>query len=133
MRLPCFKYQGKLIKIMKKITIISILIIAVGLKVEAQTGQTYTQMFDSLFSNVSYSAVSSGILHDRVANFSDIDLFHQQMTDTSSCSHFIQAYSELHRAVTNPAINQKFLLEKDNLVFQYKYCTFVKINCLTLK
>ena len=38
---------------MKKITIISILIIAVGLKVEAQTGQTYTQMFDSLFSNVS--------------------------------------------------------------------------------
>ena len=59
---------------MKKLSIISILIIAIGLKTEAQN-QTYTQMFDSLFSNVSYSTVTSGILYDRVANFSDLELF----------------------------------------------------------
>jgi hypothetical protein len=43
-----------------------------------QTEQTYTQEFDSLFSNVPYSTVVSGILHDRVANFSDIELFNLQ-------------------------------------------------------
>ena len=52
---------------MKRVSIISILIIAIGLKTEAQN-QTYTQVFDSLFSNVPYSTVATGILHDRVAN-----------------------------------------------------------------
>jgi len=52
---------------MKRVSIISILIIAIGLKTEAQN-QTYTQMFDSLFSNAPYSTATSGILHDRVAD-----------------------------------------------------------------
>jgi len=99
---------------MKKISIISILIITVGLKIEAQN-QTYTQMFDSLFSNVPYSTVVSGILHDRVADFSDIEHFNRQSTDTSSYTRFIQAYSELNRAITNPSLNQQFLQETDSL------------------
>ena len=45
---------------MKRLSIVSILIIIVGLEVKAQY-QTYTQEFDSLFSNVSYGTVTSGI------------------------------------------------------------------------
>ena len=99
---------------MKRVCILPILLSMAGLKTVAQN-QTYTQMFDSLFNNVSYSTVVSGILHDRVANFSDIGLFNQQTTDTSSYSHFIQAYSELHRAVTNPN-NSKILCNFANKI-----------------
>jgi len=59
---------------MKKAGIISILFITIGLRIVAQN-QTYTQMFDSLFTNVSYGAVVSGILYDRVANMSDLELY----------------------------------------------------------
>ena len=83
---------------MKRIYLLSILFSITVLKVAAQN-QTYIQMFDSLFSTVPYSTVTSGILHDRVADFSSIGLFNQQTTDTSSYSHFIQAYSKLHNKI----------------------------------
>ena len=83
---------------MKKLTFILAMTIIIN-SLHAQIGQTYTQMFDSLFSNVPYSTVTSGILHDRVADFSNIGLFNQQTTDTSSYSHFIQAYSKLHNKI----------------------------------
>ena len=51
---------------MKKSVLIFTMTVAAFLS-NAQTGQTYTQMFDSLFSNVPYTVVS-GILYDRVAD-----------------------------------------------------------------
>ena len=96
----------------------------------AQTGQTYTQMFDSLFSSVSYSTATSGILHDRVANFSNVGVFNQQTTDTSSHSHFVQAYSELNRAVVNPSVNQSFSLETDSLEERLKSISYIPIGII---
>ena len=61
---------------MKRIYLLSILLSIAGLRTAAQN-QTYTQEFDSLFSNVSYSTVVSGILYDRVSNFSDLEFFNQ--------------------------------------------------------
>jgi len=84
---------------MKRIYLLSILLSVAGLKSAAQN-QTYTEMFDSLFSNVPYSTVTTGILYDRVANFSDLELFNQQTTDTSSYANFMQAYSELNNIIT---------------------------------
>ena len=49
------------LNIMKKVCRITILLIILGLKVAAQN-QTYTQMFDSLLSNVPYSVATTGIL-----------------------------------------------------------------------
>jgi len=97
---------------------------------QAQTNQTYTQTFDSLFSNVPYSTVGTGILYDRVANFSDIELFNLQTTDTSSYSRFIQAYSELNRAVTSPSINQHFLLKIDSLEEMLKNISYIPIGII---
>ena len=114
---------------MKRLNIISILLILVGLEVKAQN-QTYTQMFDSLFTNVSYGAVVSGILYDRVANMSDLDMFNQQTTDTSSYSHFIQAYSELHRAVINHYINQQFSLGIDSLKEKIENLSYIPIGII---
>jgi len=56
---------------MKKLTFI-LAMTATTLSLRAQTGQTYTQLFDSLFSNVSYRTATSGILYDRVVGFSNI-------------------------------------------------------------
>jgi len=50
---------------MKRLALIFVVIVA-SFSLRAQN-QTYTQMFDSLFSNVPYSTVVSGILYDRVA------------------------------------------------------------------
>ena len=118
---------------MKKSALIFVMTVAAFL-LRAQTVQTYTQMFDSLFSNVPYST-TSGILHDRVANFSDIELFNVQTTDTSSYTRFLQAYSELNRAVINPSINQKFLVEIDSLEERLSniFCDFDTQNKKTKK
>jgi hypothetical protein len=95
---------------MRKLTVILAMTIITN-SLQAQTEQTYTQMFDSLFSNVPYSTVTSGILHDRVVDFSNLG----ELNDTTSYIRFVQAYSELNRSVTNPSINPKFLLKTDNL------------------
>ena len=99
--------KDKTLLLSKKLTLFIVVMISV-LSLQAQTRQTYTQQFDSLFSNVSYNAVVSGILHDRVVDFSNIEQFNLQTSDTSSYTQFIQAYSELNRAVTKPALNQRF-------------------------
>jgi hypothetical protein len=113
---------------MKKLALV-LTMTAATFSLRAQT-QTYTQMFDSLFSNVPYSTVTSGILYDRVANFSDLELFNQQTTDTSSYTCFIQAYSELHRAITNPSINQQFLIEIDSLKERLQNISYIPIGII---
>jgi len=97
---------------MKKFTLI-LTITAATITLQSQNNQTYTQMFDSIFNNVPFSTATSGILYDRVANLSGLDHFNQQTTDTSSYSTFIQAYSELNRAVFNQSVNQKFLKQNN--------------------
>jgi hypothetical protein len=120
------------IVVMNRICLLSILLSIAGLKTVAQN-QTYTQAFDSLFSNVPYSTVVSGILYDRIANFSDIELFNQQTTDTSSYACFMQAYSELHRAITNPSINPQFLIEIESLKERLQNISYIPIGIINAR
>ena len=117
---------------MKKVNLIFAMIV-ISFSLHAQTEQTYTQMFDSLFSNVPYSTATSGILYDRVANFSSIELFNSQTTDTSFYSRFIQAYSELNRAVTNPSVNQKFSLSTDSLEEKLNNISYIPIGIINAR
>jgi hypothetical protein len=111
---------------MKKLTTLILAMIIIINSLQGQTGQTYTQMFDSLFSNVPYSTVTSGILYDRFVGFSNIG----QIGDTNSTTRFIQAYSELHRAVTNPSINQQFLLETNSLEERLRTSSYIPIGII---
>jgi hypothetical protein len=67
-------------------------------------GQPFTAYFDSLYFNVDFSNVPSGILYDRVNRFSVLPLFSRYDSDTSSYWHFMQAYSELQRAAIYQSI-----------------------------
>jgi hypothetical protein len=113
---------------MKKLALISAMTVAV-FSLRAQTEQTYTQMFDSLFSNVSYSAITSGVLHDRVVDFSNLG----ELNDTSSYTRFIQAYSELNRAVTNPSLNPKLLLKVDSLEERLQNLSYIPIGIINAR
>lgn len=69
--------------------------------VQAQTEQTYTEKFDSIFVNISHAQATTGILYDRVVPFSNLTNYNSNTNssvDTSNYSHFIQSYSELYRA-----------------------------------
>lgn len=101
-------------------------IATMSFSLRAQTEQTYTQMFDSLFNNVSYSTAASGIVYDRVICFSNI----RQTTDTCSYSRFIQAYSELNRAVVNPSVNQEFSMETNDLRESLKNIPYIPIGII---
>lgn len=60
---------------------------------------TYTQVADSIFSPISKSQITTGILYDRVTPFAGLHAF--KNTDTSSYLHFFLAYSELYSAAYN--------------------------------
>jgi hypothetical protein len=53
---------------MKKFTFILVFFVVFSI-VYAQSGQTYTEEFDSIFSNISRDDATTGILYDRVAQF----------------------------------------------------------------
>ena len=95
---------------MKKQTLILALTSA-ALSLQSQTNQTFTQIFDSVFHNVPYNN-ATGILHDRVADFSEIEQLGYNSTDTVNYLRFIQTYSELNRSITNPSKKQKFFSTK---------------------
>jgi len=57
--------------------------------------KTYTEMFDSVFSVISKSQATTGILYEMVVPFANLT---NLTVDTSNRTHFIQAYSELYRA-----------------------------------
>jgi hypothetical protein len=113
---------------MKKLVLIFTVSVAT-FSLQAQTGQTYTQMFDSLFGNVPYSTVTSGILYDRVVDFSNLG----ELNDTSSYTRFIQAYSELNRAVTNTFLNSKFSLKVDSLEERLQNLSYIPIGIINAK
>lgn len=92
---------------MKKITIIISVLLAIVFRLSSQeieiildekNPKTYTEIVDSLFQNIDHSKTSTGILYNRVFSFAGLDRFNKEKPDTSSYSHFIQAYSEIHRA-----------------------------------
>ena len=56
---------------MKKLKVLFALII-ITLSLQAQTEQTYTEAFDSIFINVSRVPATTGILYERVVSFADL-------------------------------------------------------------
>ena len=92
---------------MKKITILISILLAIVFRLSSQeieimldekNPQTYTEVVDSLFQYIDHHKTSTGIFYDRVFPFAGLDRFNKEKPDTSSYSHFIQAYSEIHRA-----------------------------------
>ena len=85
---------------MKKLSLIFAMTF-ISLSLHAQTEKTYTEMFDSVFSVVSRTQATTGILYERVfpfANLVNYNSIFNPTVDTSNFTHFIQSYSELYRA-----------------------------------
>lgn len=84
---------------MKKITL-CILLMILSLKIQAQlTNGNFTDEVDYRLQNINKTPISSNILIDRVFPVAAIQVFNQGgRIDTSSYSHFKQAWSELYRA-----------------------------------
>ena len=83
---------------MKKI--ITILLITITATVVQAQERTFTQLFDSVFMNVSRTSATTGILYNRVLPFSGLSRF--TALDTANSEVFKQAYSELYRAAFLP-------------------------------
>jgi len=58
-------------KNMKELSVFFALIV-ITLSLHAQTDQTYTEAFDSIFINVSRVQATTGILYERVVPFADL-------------------------------------------------------------
>jgi hypothetical protein len=84
---------------MKKAIFIFMLIIS-AITTLSQNISTYTEAFDNVFQNVSYSDATTGILYNRVIPFSGLCKF--IYPDTANSEIFKQAYSELHDAAFLP-------------------------------
>jgi hypothetical protein len=69
--------------------------------VQNERTSPYTHVVDSLLQYVNKSAVSTGILYDRVAPFARLDAF-RPGKDTTGYQHFRQAYSELYMSHYHP-------------------------------
>jgi len=83
---------------MKRIIII-LLITITATTLQAQE-QTFTQMYDSVFMNVSRVDATTGILYNSVIPFSGLYKFTEP--DTANSEIFIQAYNELYNAAFLP-------------------------------
>ncbi|TXD67474.1 hypothetical protein [Polaribacter glomeratus] len=84
---------------MKKITF-CILLMILSLQLQAQiTNGTYTEEIDERIKNLNKRTITSNILINRVFSFAKINEFNQGVQiDTSSYTHFTQAWDELYRA-----------------------------------
>jgi hypothetical protein len=87
---------------MKKITL-CILLMILSLQLKAQiTDGTFTEEIDERIKNLNKSTITSNILINRVFSFAKINEFNQGVQiDTSSYTHFTQAWDELYRASYN--------------------------------
>ncbi|MDR3046298.1 MAG: putative lipase, partial [Bacteroidales bacterium] len=84
----------------KKLLTLLITTIVMANAMQAQNMQTFTQMFDSIFINVSRTDATTGILYERVVPFAN--LFRFTNPDTADVDIFLQGYSELYRATFIP-------------------------------
>jgi len=85
---------------MKKTIFLAVLIINSCI-LQAQFKSGYTSEFDSIFSNISHTEATTGILYERVVPFAELYNFNSNISnniDTSNVKHFLQAYFELYNA-----------------------------------
>jgi len=70
-------------------------------------------MFDSVFSVVSRTQATTGILYERVVPFANLINYNSTINpvDTSNFTHFIQSYSELYRAAFDTSARLPWNLE----------------------
>lgn len=74
----------------------------------------YTQSMDSLLLNINKQPINTGILYERIMSFTDLDALKANgAITTSNYDHFIQAWSELHRAAYNPIFSSVATLKNN--------------------
>ena len=99
---------------MKKFFITVLLIFAVG-KITAQNSSTITAIeelpnWPVMLANLPTVQITSGVLLDKVSDFSNLTNFNTTENNISNNKHFIQALSELHQAS-----NQSLFINSDAL------------------
>lgn len=62
--------------------------------------RTYTTVFDSLYSNVKFDTLSTGILYNRTFPWSNIERSSNTL-DTTNAKHFRNTFNELQKSVIN--------------------------------
>lgn len=85
----------------------SILLIFIGIFIIIPTyAQTYTDAIDSIFSHISRTDATTGIIYERVLSFGNLTHYNslEEQPDTSNFSHFLRAYNEICRATFLPSI-----------------------------
>ena len=94
---------------MKK-SIIFLAMILIAVPMFAQPEQTYTEAFDSVFINVSYTDATTGILYERSIPFAMLYNFNSSIApvDTSNSRRFIRGFSELYDAAFQPSARLPF-------------------------
>lgn len=91
-------------KRLKLIVFTMILVLAQTL--QAQLVNTYTTEMDAMFLHLDKTPITTGILIDRIFPAANLQEFNQgTRIDTTSCTHFNQAWSELYRAAYAPSFN----------------------------
>jgi hypothetical protein len=106
---------------MKKITLCMLLMI-LSLQLKAQiTNGTYTEEIDERIKNLNKSVITSNILINRVFSFAKINEFNQGVQiDTSSYTHFTQAWQELYDARATPTNKHIALKDFNKLVTHFQ-------------
>lgn len=87
--------------------------------------RTYTTVFDSLYSNVKFDTLSTGILYNRTFPWSNLERFSNTL-DTTDAKHLRDSYRELQKSVINKDM-EIFSLQYDYLDFYNNDDTSVNI------
>ena len=87
--------------------------------------KTYTIVFDSLYSNVRFDTLSSGILYNRVFPWSNLERFSNTL-DTTNARYFRNSYNEIQKSVINKDL-QTFSLQSNYLDFYNNDDTSINI------
>jgi hypothetical protein len=97
---------------MKKIITLAL---AVAVSIDITYAQSFTELFDSTFVNVSRTQATTSILYERVLPFAGLYKFNsnQTLVDTSNSVHFVQSYSEFYNATF--LLPSSFLFDSDSL------------------
>jgi hypothetical protein len=114
------------------------LITFIALSLQAQTQQTYTQNFDSIFANVSRTDATTGILYDRVVPFATPYGFAQE-NKTKNNPHEVKKYAyqfigEFCLVETGMVFETSNLYSDKHNVYSTLYRTgFILINNMVYK
>jgi hypothetical protein len=81
---------------MKKLLILTLFFTAVS--VNNIQAQSFTDIFDTIFVNISRTQATTGILYDRVIPFSNLRQFSGSNPDTADMHQFLYGFNELYNA-----------------------------------